>query len=305
MKINLFVNDMLTQYRSYVRTKTITNMDIELIKKIYRPEHQYVIRGEITLHPKCREILDIFVAGNYVLMTEGDNATALIGYQGKIPYISFSYDGFMNDQIRNNQDLTYNMMKMLDYFSGKDTQLRTEYIISPHNYSWYNVDLLIMKQLMLQYPKMKQPYFVMFQDGDYFSQKEFTWVPYTQAALNRANAVGLLTQKNLDFLNAFLLRKEYACTALKNEIIIMNDGTVRTCLSHKITNIIGNVNTQSLEDVIVSTQPIRDACIECEYKLSCYLAYHYKDSINELETTNRIVNSSQELTVFDQTLTNT
>ena len=141
----------------------------------------------------------------------------------------------------------------------------------------------------------------MFQDGDYFSQKEFTWVPFTQAALNRANAVGLLTQKNLDFLNAFLLRKDYACTALKNELIIMNDGSVRTCLSHKIVNVIGNVSTQSLEDVIVSTQPIRDACIECEYKLSCYLAYHYKDSINEMEESNRISLSPSDSTILTNT----
>ena len=95
MKIDLFVNDMLTQYRSYAKTKTITNIDIELVRKIYRPEHTYVLRGEITLHPKCRELLDIFTEKNYILCTESDNPSALIGYQGETPYISFSYDDLL------------------------------------------------------------------------------------------------------------------------------------------------------------------------------------------------------------------
>jgi len=140
---------------------------------------------------------------------------------------------------------------------------------------------------MSLYPKMKQPYYVLFQEGDYFKNKEFNWIPITEQAVLRANALGILTQKNLDFLKAYLDRKEYSCVSLKDEIIIMPDGTVRTCLSHRLKEIIGDVNIQSLEDIITITQPIREACVGCEYKLSCWLAYHYKDSIYQLEEQKR------------------
>ena len=270
MKINLFINDYVPVYqRKLNQTNTLKNISLELVKKIYRPEHTYVLRGEPTEHPKFRELLDIFTEKNYILMTEASKLSSLIGYQGEIPYISFSYDGFQNDQIRGNRNLTYNVMKALEHFSQKDTQLRIEYIISQNNYEWFEIDVVILKKLMSLYPKMKQPYYVLFQEGDYFKKKDFTWVPLTEQAVLRANALGVLTQKNLDFLKAYLERKEYSCIALKDEIIVMSDGTVRLCLSHKFNEIIGDINSSTLEDIISSTQPIRDACVGCEYKLSC------------------------------------
>ena len=288
MKINLFINDYVPVYqRKLNQTNTLKNISLELVKKIYRPEHTYVLRGEPTEHPKFRELLDIFTEKNYILMTEASKLSSLIGYQGEIPYISFSYDGFQNDQIRGNRNLTYNVMKALEHFSQKDTQLRIEYIISQNNYEWFEIDVVILKKLMSLYPKMKQPYYVLFQEGDYFKKKDFTWVPLTEQAVLRANALGVLTQKNLDFLKAYLERKEYSCIALKDEIIVMSDGTVRLCLSHKFNEIIGDINSSTLEDIISSTQPIRDACVGCEYKLSCWLAYHYKESIYQLEEQKR------------------
>lgn len=288
MKIDLFINDYVPVYqRKNTQTNTLKNISLDLVKKIYRPEHFYVLRGEPTEHPKFRELLDIFTEKNYILMTEASKLSALIGYQGEIPYISFSYDGFQNDQIRGNRNLTYNVMKALEFFSQKNTQLRIEYIISQNNYEWFEVDLVILKKLMSLYPKMKQPYYVLFQEGDYFKKKDFTWIPLTEQAVLRANALGLLTQKNLDFLKAYLDRKEYSCIALKNEIIIMSDGTVRLCLSHKFNEIIGNINSSTLEDIINSTQPIRNECEGCEFRLSCWLAYHYKESIYQLEEQKR------------------
>lgn len=299
MKIDLFINDYVPVYQKRVdQTKTLKHMSLDLIKKLYRPEHTYILRGEPTEHPKFRELLDIFTEKNYILMTEVSKLPALIGYQGEIPYISFCYDGFQNDQIRGNRNLTYNIMKALEYFSQKNTQLRIEYIISPSNYEWFDIDIVILKKLMALYPKMKQPYYVLFQDGDYFKNKEFTWIPITDQAILRANALGVLTQKNLDFLKAYLERKEYSCIALKDEIIIMSDGTVRTCLSHRLNEIIADANTTSLEDIIMSTQPIREACVGCEYKLSCWLAYHYKESIYQLEEQKRVALSTEEKTLL-------
>ncbi len=287
MKINLFLNDYRPVYNGE-ENKIGNHMPLALIQKIYRPEHQYILRGEPTEHPKIRELLDVFTAKNYILTTEVSQLKPLTGYRGEIPYISFSYDGFQNDQIRSgNRNLTNNVLKALEHFSKKQTIMRIEYVISPYNYEWFGVDLVIIKKMMNLYPAMKQPYFVTYHEGDFFKQKEFAWVPLTQDAINRANATGMLSQKNLDFLNAFIQKKEYACVAPSEELVVFADGSVRTCMSYRIDEILGNLNDSTLEEIIESSKTLRENCSSCQFRKSCFVAYHFKENIFQIEEAKR------------------
>ena len=276
MKISIYINDRFVVYRKI--KNSFNNIDVDIVKKIYDEDDLFILRGEPTLHPEFHDVLNIFKK-NYVLTTDCCDLEALKSYKKKIPYVSFSYDGFLNDSLRVNKELTWNIMRGLEYFTSKKTETRLSYTISPYNLSWLQTDIMILKRLMAEFPKMKQPYFMLYQEGTVFQQKKFSWPGLSKTYIDLMNRSGLLTQKNLDYLLAWHNKKNYRCISPQNELIIMPDNTVRLCQSIRMHEVLGDLNNNTLDEIKDSSKDIRKKAEECQFKARCWMSMHLKDNI--------------------------
>ena len=278
MKINIYLNDYRQKYRGPVppTTKTIS---YDLIKKVVSPSHTYVLRGEPTLREDLGNILDLFPKKNYILTTDGSNVQPLIDYQNTIPYVSFNWDGYHNDFIRGCRPLSFNIHKALEYLKNKKTITRIEYKISSNNLGTLKNDAHQLRLMLDLYPRMKQPYFLIMQQAEIFNEKKFIWTALGKGQINNLNKMSLLTQDTLNYMNKWVDKKSYSCSAPQDELVINYDGTVRMCQSFRFNEIIGNVSDNTLDEIIEETKAKRKGCTSCSFKKECWLAYHYKHNI--------------------------
>jgi MoaA/NifB/PqqE/SkfB family radical SAM enzyme len=280
MKIDIYLNDYFTAYYRPCPDKSrLTNISFDVLTKLNTLDATFIFRGEPTLNSYLHDILDLYKDKSYILSTDGTNPDPLINYKGKIPYLSIRYDGYMNDTLRRNNKLSYNVMKLLEAFKNKETILRIEYVISNHNLNWLKLDLDIIRNYLSIYPNMKQPYFVLYQKSDVFTEPNFIWTPLSKEVIDLINTKNLFTQSSLNSLMAWYNKTPYRCTAPQNNIIVWYDGTMRLCQSHRCKEIIGNLLTDDLS-IIEKTLDIRSATGDCPFRDQCWIAYHHKDNIN-------------------------
>lgn len=279
MKTNIYLNDYLVAYNKPAPDITrVNHISFDVLTKLSKLDSKFVFRGESSICPYLYETLDLFKDKDYILTTDGTNASTITNYKGKIPYLSIRYDGWMNDTIRRNHELSYNVKKILDHFKNTDTILRFEYIISPYNLSWLKVDLDIIRNYLDQYPTMKQPYFLLYQKADIFNETEFSWVPLTKESIDLMNSKTIITQRTLDAMLSWYNKSEYKCMSPQNEITVWYDGTLRICQSLRSKEVIGNLNADDIS-IIESSYDVRQSTEDCPYREQCWLFYHYKDNV--------------------------
>lgn len=259
----------------------IQHAELKHVKRIIKSDaHQYILRGEPTTYPYLYEVLDALQGKNFILSTDGHNPDTLIRYKGKIPYLVLNYDGFTNDKLRNNSNLTRNMLRLLDYFGNRtDMTTRIQYTISKMNLSWIKADAEILLRFYELYPNIKKPYFVIYQQTEIYNQEVFTWVGLGPETVKMLNHKGLLSAKNLAYMNAWLDKEDYECISPSNEMVMAWDGTFRICQSMRFGEEIANVEDDTLDEIILTTQDMREDCKTCPFRSQCWLAFSYKDSI--------------------------
>lgn len=259
------------------------SIPLDIVKKIPTENNFFVLRGEPTLYKELHDLLYHLHKKDYVLTTDGEKVEALFAYKGPIPYVSFNYDGFVNDTLRGNRNyLTRNIIRALDFYTGKKTQTRLSYTINPWNREWFKVDVQILRHFLEKYPSMKKPYFLIFQQGVFFMQVEFSWQPIDVKMIDDLNKASLLTEKNIRMLAAYYDKAAYVCSAPQDEVVITPDGYVRLCMSYRMNDILGNLNEQSFDEIIEQSKETRFGALECPLRGKCYLAHHYKHNVNNL-----------------------
>lgn len=281
MKFDVYCNDYFMRYnKAQLDKDSLKQLRTGYIRGIANETDTFILRGEPTLHYEFKAVLDSFKKQNYILTTHGNNADAIISYDRKIPYVSFNWDGFMNDSIKGNKPLTSEIMRTLQYLRGSETVVRMAYTISPFNVKWLATDAAVLRKMLDSFPKMKQPYFMLYQEGTYYCQDDFAWTSVSYDDVNNLNKLGLLTEKNLKYLLVWINRKEYQCTAPSESVTIMPDATVRTCQSYKMAEVLGSLQANNLPDILNNSADTRSASINCEYKERCWFACGMKDSLN-------------------------
>ena len=282
VKIDIFLNNAFPRYgRQPMEDKDIKHADLKHIKRAIKSgEHQYILRGEPTLYPYLYEVLDALQGKDFILTTSGFNCEVLFNYGGKIPYLVVNYDGFLNDSIRNNFTLTYNIMKLIGFFANKEeTTTRICYTISKMNLNWLKPDAEILVKIYELYPNIKKPYFVIYQQTEIYNQEAFAWVGLGLESVKMLNHKGLMSEKNLAYMNAWLMKEDYECVSPQGEMVLAWDGKFRMCMSMRFAEEIGDIEVDSLEEIIESTKDQRAACTTCAYKKNCWLSHHFKDNI--------------------------
>lgn len=281
MKINIWLNDYYNRYNLSVK-KTYSHIDVELFNSIIdslSDDDLIILRGEPTIHPFLWQILNKLNNKNYILSTESSKPEPLVKYKKHIPYLSFRYDGFMNDVIRGKRPLTLNMFTILSEFSARETTLRLEYTISPYNLEFLEADILNLRLLVSKYSRMKQPYFVIYQQSEIYDQTSYAWTSLSKNKIQELNKKSLLTEKNLKFFDAWLNKRETPCMSPRNEIVIDSSGIVRLCHSLRFHETLGDLKNDSLSSILEKSSQVRNNAIECPLRKQCWMAYHYKDNV--------------------------
>ena len=282
MKINIWLNDYYNRYNLSPKNQ-YNHIDVELFHKIIdetNKEDLIILRGEPTIHPFLWQLLNKLEDRNYILSTESTNINPLINYKKNIPYISFRFDGYQNDQIKGQRSLSLNMNKIISEFSGKQTILRIEYTISPYNMEYLDADMMLIRKIVNQHSKMKNPYFVIYQQSEIYNHQGYIWTPLSKEKINQLNKFGLLSQRSMKFFDAWLNKRDYSCLSPRNQLVIDYNGDVRLCQSMRFYDIIGSVKEENLQDIVNNTKSTRDKASECPMRQQCWLAYHYKDNVN-------------------------
>lgn len=286
MKINIFINDYFVNYNKY-KPKELQQMSLKHFKRaIQSDEHLYILRGEPTLHKNFFEILTALEGKQYILTTHGHEYKTLLRWKKSIPYLVLKWDGFLNDEFKNNPKLTYNIMKLLHIFNERDTILRIEYIINNQNLKWYKADIAIIQKLYEEYV-MKKPYFVLYQKSKIFNEEKYHWIPFGMDHLVYFNKSGLLDKKTIQWMQSFISKETYFCSAIENELVVHADGTVRPCMSVQFPHILGSIEDNSLDDIITVSEKQRKDLKECPNRKNCWLTYHFR---NNIDTMGRIFN---------------
>lgn len=279
MKISLFLNDYFV---SYNKPSLISQQQLDrgIIQSLYNEQDLFILRGEPTLRPDFKQVLNIFKNKNYILTTHLEDVDKLLSYDKTIPYLSIHWDGFLNDTIRGRKPHTTNLIYLLNAFRSKNTIQRLSYTISQYNISFLDVDALIIQKFLSLYPKMKQPYFNIYQKGYYYNNEQFTWPPLSREHISLLNKHGVLTQKNLDYLLRWITKEDYQCTSVENEITIMPDATVRLCQSHRIVESLGSLREKSLSQILEENKENIQKAKLCPLREQCWFAHHNKDNIS-------------------------
>lgn len=282
MKIDIFTNDYMINYND-TNYNTISNhMTLSHFKKIVSSnEHLYILRGEPLLNPRITDFLKHLEGKNYILTTHGNNKKIITNYKGHIPYVSLKWDGFFNDRIKNQKGLTEDVFYLLDYmYKNTDTNLRIEYILNRKTLDWLDVDIQIFRKLLFDYEKMKQPYFVIYQNSPVFHQEKYTWTPFSSDHIQKLNNSGLLTKKTLQYMEAFVKKSKFKCFSPATNLVFNFDGTVRPCQSIKFNTVLASIEDQTLDEIIENTQKEREEFEMCPMRKVCWLAYSYKDNVD-------------------------
>jgi MoaA/NifB/PqqE/SkfB family radical SAM enzyme len=280
MKIDIWLNNLFINHNKPI-PKKIENISLKHFKRAVKSEdHLYILRGEPTLHPNFLEILKTLQGKNFIVSTHGLNSSLILNKKENIPYITIKWDGIRNDVLKGDSTLTYNIFKLLDFFSNREDIIsRIEYTITNKNIDWFSTDIATLRKLYSVYNNMKQPYFVINQQSEVLNQNEYTFVPFGADHLDMLNRTGLLTQKNLDYLKASIDKKDYICKSLQDEMVLNYDGTFRTCQSLRFHEELGNIEDNTIEEIIKSSEKYRESLERCPLRAKCWLAYHYKDNI--------------------------
>ena len=258
-----------------------SHIDVSLVEKIASPDDLFILRGEPNYHPQLHDLLDVLKNSRLIYTTHAFNIDALLSYKRTLPYVSFHYDGIQNDRIKQQSGLTVNILRALNAMSSHVSVTRLAYTLSPFNKDWIDGDIGLLRQFYENYRNMKKPYFLIYQQGKYFSQPNFAWTSINKTFIDHVNRSGILSQKDLQFFLSFFSKVDYNCLALQDELVIDWNGDVRLCMSHRWNEIIGNIRDQSLEDIKASTKDIRQTS-QCPVRHQCWMAYHYKDSIQKM-----------------------
>ena len=280
MKISLFLNDYYVNYNKKPLLSQ-QQLDRNIIQQVYNEEDLFILRGEPTLRPDMKQILDIFKnKKNYILTTHLEDVDKILGYERTIPYISVNWDGFLNDNMRGRKPYTTNMIHLFNSMRSKKTILRVNYTISQHNIAYIDADARIMKRFLSIYPKMKQPYFNVYQKGLYYNNEQFTWPPVGRETVKMLNNEGVLTQKNFEYLLRWITKQDYQCSAVEGEVTILPDATVRLCQSHRIVDMLGDLKEKSLSEILEGNREKIQKAKTCPLREQCWFAHHNKDSIH-------------------------
>lgn len=281
MKISIYLNNFLPMYNHpQISKNDVKHLSLKDAKKATSSnEHLYILRGEPTIYPYLHELLDHLQGKNFILITEGTDPNVLIHYKKKIPYLSINWDGFQNDRMRSNSNLTNNVMKLLEYFKHKDMTVRLSYTITKTNLPWINVDAEILQKFYELYPNIKKPYFIIYQQTEIYNQEVFTWVGLGLKTINMLNHKGLLSEKNLAYLNAWINKEDYDCYSPRGEMVLDWNGNFKLCQSMRFGEIIANINDGTIDEIIEGTEDERDNCLKCAFRPHCWLAFTYKSNI--------------------------
>jgi MoaA/NifB/PqqE/SkfB family radical SAM enzyme len=284
-KINIFLNNIFPRYNQTPMSESeYVHASLKHVKRVIKDDDtQYILRGEPTLYPYLYEVLDALQGKNFVLTTSGYNPDVLFRYKGKIPYLSLNYDGFINDKLRN-ANLSRNIIRILDFYGQRDDMTtRIQYTISKMNLPWIKADAEILLGMYAEYKNIKKPYFIIYQQTEIFNQEVFTWVGLGPDTVKMLNHKGLLSKKNLAFMNAWMDKVDYDCVAPRDEMVMAWDGTFRMCMSMRFGQNIGNIEEEPIEEIIESTEDMRAECSTCAFRSQCWLAFHFKDNIKNLK----------------------
>lgn len=278
MKISLFLNDYFVNYNKKPMTSQ-QQLNRSIIQELYNEDDLFILRGEPTMRPDFKQVLDIFKSKkNYILTTHLEDVQKVLDYDRTIPYISINWDGILNDNIRGRKNYTSNLIQVLNSFRSKATIQRINYTISQYNIAFLDVDAKAMKRFMTLYPKMKQPYFNIYQKGYYYNNDDFTWPPFGRNQITMLNKEGVLTQKNFDYLLGWVTKQDYKCTSIQDEVTILPDATVRLCQSHRMIEVLGSLKEKSLKDILEDSKEKIQQAKNCPLREQCWFAHHRKDS---------------------------
>ncbi|MFW6226444.1 MAG: hypothetical protein ACOC3V_05755, partial [bacterium] len=273
MKISLFLNDYFVNYTKNPLVSQ-QQLDRNIIQELYNENDLFILRGEPTLRPDFKQILDIFKnKKNYILTTHLEDSSKIFNYDRTIPYISINWDGINNDIIRGGKPFTSNMIKLFNVLKSKKTIQRISYTMSQYNLAFIDVDARAIKRFMTIYPKIKQPYFNIYQKGYFYNNEKFTWPPISKEHLTLLNQEGLLTKKNFEYLLSWITKQNYQCTSIENEITIMPDATVRLCQSHRIIESLGSLKEKSLHNILKENEENIKKAKMCPLREQCWLSH--------------------------------
>lgn len=281
MKISLFLNDYFVNYnKKPIQSQQV--LDRGIIQELYNDHDLFILRGEPTLRSDFKQVLDIFKKNkNYILTTHLEDVNPILNYDRTIPYISVHWDGMLNDIMRGRNPYTANMFYLFNSLKNKETILRISYTISQYNLGFLDVDAKAIKKFLSIWPKMKQPYFNLYQKGYYYNNEQFTWPPLSKEHVSLLNKEGVLTPKNLEYLLGWIAKFDYQCTAVQNEVTILPDATVRLCQSHRIVESLGSLKEKSLQEILEENKESIQKTRTCPLREQCWLANHRKDNLNE------------------------
>jgi len=184
----------------------------------------------------------------------------------------------MNDNIRGRKPFTSDLIYLLTSLKSADTIQRLSYTMSQYNLPFIDVDALFIKKLLTIFPKMKQPYFNIYQKGYYYNNEQFTWPAISRENLKTLNEQGVLTQKNFEYLLRWITKEDYQCTSIQNEITIMPDATVRLCQSHRIVESLGSLKEKTLQEILNENSENLKKAENCPLREQCWFGNH-KDNI--------------------------
>jgi MoaA/NifB/PqqE/SkfB family radical SAM enzyme len=276
MKIDIYLNDYFVKYNSAQKTE-VENLRIGFVEGIYNPDDLFILRGEPTYREDLHKILRIFKNKNYILTTQGFNIQSLIDFDDTIPYLSFHWDGFLNDSIKQSPGLTYNMIRCIEALKHKNMKFRIAYTISPYNINSLDADIAILRSLLSSYSKMKQPYFMIYQEGQYYSQSDYTWTWFGKEHLEKINKSGLCTVKNFNYLSNWVNGNISPCTSIQSEATVMPDATLRACQSYQSNCFLGSLKEKNIPTIFKDSESIFKSLEKCSFRKKCWLAYHNKE----------------------------
>lgn len=280
MKINVFLNNKFLKYKTPLNITE--NLDfkvfLDIAKFVREEKHLLILRGEPPLYPQFENALKELKDVDFILSTEGYDVERLIAYPRKIPYLSLLYDGFKNDEIKQ-VPLSANIFRVINNFANKDSIFRFNYTISPFNFDWLVIDAQIMRQFITKYKNMARPFFNIYQQGLLYGESTFSWTPLTKTLIDFLNQTMVLTENELKTMSMWLTKQLYQCISPQNNITIMSDGTMRLCMSHRINEVVADLNKMSLTDATRVSKNLRKNAEECPFRFSCWMSYHFKDNV--------------------------
>ena len=248
--------------------------------------HEFVFSGgECLLHPDFYEIVAYCseLNVNFLILSNG------IGFWGirrAIYYgaerITLSVDGYNHDVIRGAKGNLDLIKKIVKGFS-KLIDIRLAYTVCDDND--LEKDQQLLKELIMMGAN-KNVYYILVRDAEAFNiEKSFNQhrlkIP---ANLDRFDTMSLTSKKYLLSYSSSIKK----CLSPQFYFSIFEDGNVRYCQSYNYGMILGNVNNESIEDIIEKSRWILDKSNSCNYKDRCWAACHRRYDVKALSELSKI-----------------